>query len=201
MLRRGDSPYEQQVAAQSLANIGAPAVAALIDLLVCDEGAAGQAAASALLQHYRWTGHGRTAGENLPGDPTASARQQAIEMLGASGRADEVVIKVLAGAAQDSAPGVRLTALKALAHANSNLQPALPQLVACSHDESPAIREWSARTLGKIGPPAKRAIPALTRLAQDKEESVRVVAQQALEAINAGSATNMPAPPKYNADY
>ena len=195
MLGHG-SPNEQQVAAQSLANIGAPALAAMIDVVVHEEGAAGNAAASALLRHYRWPGSGQPAGENLPGDPTASARQQAIERLGASGRADEVIIKVLARAALDPAPGVRLAALKALVQANRNLQPALPQLVACSHDESPAIREWSARTLAKIGPPAKPAIRALTRLAQDKEESVRAAAKEALDSISRGGTTNLPAPPK-----
>lgn len=194
MLGHG-SPYEQQVVAKSLADIGAPALAALIDVVAHDKGAAGDAAASALLRHYRWPGSGPPAGENLPGDPTASGRRQAIERLGAIGRADEVIIKLLARAARDPVPSVRLVALKSLAQANRNLQPALPQLVACSHDEAPVIREWSARALGNISPAAKPVIAALTRLAQDNEESVRVVAQEALETINAGSTTNLPTPP------
>ncbi len=196
MLRQGSSPFEQQVAAQSLAQIGVPALAALADVMAHEKGVAGNAAALALLWHYRWPRPGRAAGEDLPGDPTAPARQQAIETLGASGRADELVVNVLARAAVDPAPGVRLAALKALAQANCNPKAALPQLISCSNDESPVIREWSARSLGKIGPPAERAIPALTELAQDKEASVRVVAQAALETLSAGSTTNMPAPPK-----
>jgi hypothetical protein len=196
MLRRGGSPYEQTVAAQSLANIGAPALTALIDLVVHEEGAAGNAAASALLRHYPWPGSGGPAGETLPGDQTASARQHAIEKLGASGKTNEAVVKVLARAARDPAPCVRLAALKALAQANRNLQPALPQLVACSHDESPAIREGSARALGKINFPARPAIHALTRLARDEHASVRLAAQEALETINAGGTVNRPTPPK-----
>jgi len=195
MMKEG-SPYEQQAGAQCLAQIGAPAVAALIDVAAHEKGGAGGAAAIALLRHYPWPGMGWPTNMTQPGDPMAPARQQAIETLGASASDNEVIIKVLARAARDPAPGVRLAALKALAHANRTLQPALPQLVACSYDESPAIREWSARTLGRIGSPARLAIPALTRLAQDKEEAVRVVAQAALATLNAGATTNLPAPPK-----
>ena len=107
MLRQGSSPFEQQVAAQSLAQIGVPALAALADVMAHEKGVAGNAAALALLWHYRWPRPGRAAGEDLPGDPTAPARQQAIETLGASGRADELVVNVLARAAVDPAPGVR----------------------------------------------------------------------------------------------
>ena len=138
----------------------------------------------------------RPTGENLQGEPTASARQQAIERLGAAGRADEVVVKLLARAARDPAPGVRLAALKALAQASRNLDAALPQLLACSYDDTAAIREWSARTLGKIRPPPAPAIEELTRLAQDKDECVRLAAQSALGAIHGNVLTNVPAPPR-----
>lgn len=198
MLKRGSS-NEQQITAQSLAKIGAPAVAALIEALVHESGAASEAAASALLRHYHFPTAGRPARENLPGDEAAAARQQAIDLLGASGVAEAVVVKVLTGAAvKDPAPGVRLAALKALAQGNRNVQSALLGLVACLRDESPPVREWSARTLRKIGPSAKPAIPALTRAAEDKEESVRAAAQEALETIRAGGTTNiaMPAPPR-----
>jgi HEAT repeat protein len=194
MLTRGTA-NEQQIAAASLAKIGAPAVPPLIEVLVRVKGAAGELAASVLLRHYRFPTPGRPARENLPGDEAAAARQQAIELLGASGVAEAVVVKALTGAAvKDPAPGVRLAALKALAQGNRNVQSALPGLVACLRDESPPVREWSARMLTKLGPSAKPAIPALIRLAQDKEESVRVAAQEALETIRAGGTTNMPMP-------
>jgi HEAT repeat protein len=196
MLKQGSSPYEQQVAAQSLAQIGSPALTALADIVAHGERAAGNAAAIALLWHYRWPRPVRPVGENLVDDPTAATRQRAIETVGASGRADELVIKLLARAAVDPAPGVRLAALKALARADRNPQAALPQLFSCSNDDSPVIREWSARILGKIGPPIERAIPALTDLAQDKEASVRAVAQEALEIINSNRTTNKLTLPK-----
>jgi HEAT repeat protein len=199
MLMQGIS-NEQQIAAQSLAKIGAPAVAPLIEVLVREQGAASEIAASTLLRHYHFPTLGWPARENLPGDEAATAaRQQAIHRLGASGVAEEVVVKVLTGAAvKDPAPGVRLAALKALAQGNRDVHSALPGLVACLRDESPPVREWSARTLRTIGPLAKPAIPALTRAAQDKEESVRAAAQEALETIRAGGTTNIPvpAPPK-----
>jgi HEAT repeat protein len=187
-------PDEQQFAAQNLARIGTPAVAALINVLVRQGGTAGEAAASALLAHYGRPGPPLSAGKDLSGDDTAAARQQAFEMLGASGLPDELVTRLLFGAVRDPAPGVRLAALKALAQGNGNPQPALPSLVAGLRDESPAIREWSARALVKIGPRAKPAIPALTRLAQDKEESVRTAALDALAAINPPGKTNTPMP-------
>ena len=196
MLKQGDSMYEQTTAAQSLAEIGAPALAALIDVAVQEEGTAGYAAASALLRHYHWPGPGRPAGENLWAGATVAARQQAVERLGASDRADEVVIKVLARAARDPAPGVRLAALKALAQANQNLHAALPQLIGCAYDESPVIREWSARVLGKISPPTGPVIDTLTWLTEDEDESVRRAAQSAWGAIQASVPTNAPAPPR-----
>ncbi len=196
MLRQGGSAYEQQAAAQSLAQIGAPALAGLVDIVAHEKGTPGNAAALALLSRYHWPRLGGPTGQSLPGDPAALARQQAIDTLGASGRVDDLVIKVLARAAVDPAPGVRLAALQALARANRNPQAALPQLDTCSRDSSPVIREWAARALGKIGPPTQRAIPALTELAQDQEESVRAAAKAALESIAQGGTTNPPAPPK-----
>ena len=196
MLERG-SANEQQIAAQSLTKIGSAAVAPLIDVLVHQGGAVGEAATSALLRHYRFPAPGGPAGEDPPSDQTARARQQAIETLGASGKADETIIKVLAGVAvKDPAPGVRLVALKALVQMSRNVQPAMPALVACSRDKSPAIREWSARALAKIVPSATPALGALARLAQDEEESVRAAAQEALETIKAGGTTHQPTPPK-----
>jgi HEAT repeat protein len=188
MLRQGSS--------QTLAQIGVPALAALADITAHEKGGAGNAAALALLSRYPWPRPGRTTGGKAPGDPTASARQQAVETIGASDRADDWAVKVLARAATDPAPNVRLAALKALARADRNPQAALPQLMACSYDESPVIREWSARILGHIKPPADRTILPLTELAQDKEPSVRAVAREALETINAGRTTNKPTPPK-----
>jgi len=194
MLTRGTA-NEQQIAAASLAKIGLWAVAPLIETLLHEQGAAGELAASALVRHYRFPTPSQPARENLPGDEAAAARQQAIELLGASAVAEEVVVKVLTGAGvTDPAPGVRLAALKALAQGNRNVQSALPGLVACLRDESPLVREWSARTLTKLGPFAKPAVPALIRVAQDKDEPVRVAAQAALETIRAGGTTNMLTP-------
>ena len=122
MLKRG-SANEQQIAAQSLAKIGAPAVAPLIDVLVHQGGNVAEAAASALLRHYRGPGPSRLADETPWDAETASARQQAIEMLGESGNADETVIKVLAGATKDPSPNVRVAALKVLAQVNSLTPP------------------------------------------------------------------------------
>lgn len=195
MLRLGN-PYEQEVATRSLAQIGMPAAAPLIDLLAHEQGAVGSAAGRAVVRLYRWAGQVQTAAEKPSTDPTAPARQRAVERLGASGRTDEIAIRALAGAAQDPAPGVRLAALKVLVQANRDLKPALPQLVACSRDQSPAIREWSARALGKINIPDGPSIPALTQLALDKEASVRVVAQVALETIEPDRVTNRGALPK-----
>lgn len=185
MLRQGSSPYEQQEAAQTLAQIGAPALAALADITAHEKGGAGNAAALALVSRYPWPRRSGTAGGKVPEDPTASARQQAVETIGASDRADDWAAKVLARAVVDPAPNVRLAALKALARADRNPRAALPQLMGCAYDESPVIRECSARILGHLKPPADQAILPLTELAQDKEASVRAVAQEALAAINA----------------
>ena len=122
MLRRGTA-NEQQIAAQSLAKIGAPAVAPLIDVLAHEGGTVAEAAASALLRHYRGPGPGRLADETPRDAETAVARQQAIEMLGASGKSDETVIKVLAGATKDPSPNVRVAALKALTQVNNRTPP------------------------------------------------------------------------------
>ncbi len=193
MLTR-DSPAERAAAAQSLARIGTPAVAPLINVLVRERGAAREAAAAALLQHYGRPGPHLAADRTSTADETAAAREQAIGVLAASGLANELVTKLLAGAVKDPAPGVRLAALKALAQGHWNLQPALPNLVAGLRDESPMVREWSARALGKIGPPAKAAIPGLTRLVQDKLESVRVAALEALESIKPSGENEILAP-------
>jgi len=120
MLKQGTT-NEQQLAAQSLMKIGAPAVAPLLDLLAHDggEGAVGQAAANALMQHYRRPRPGLPAQQFSPNDDTASARQQAIEMLGRSGGTNEVIIQVLSAATKDPSPNVRLAARAALAQTNS----------------------------------------------------------------------------------
>jgi HEAT repeat protein len=117
------STNEQQIAAQSLAKIGAPAVAPLMDLLAHDGGAVVQVAASALLQYYRRVARGLPAQEIPPSNDTASARQQAIEVLGISGRTDETVIQVLSAATKDPVPNVRLAARKALAQLSSPAPP------------------------------------------------------------------------------
>jgi HEAT repeat protein len=189
MLTQG-SPDEQQAVAQSLAGIGTPAVAPLINILVHERGAASEAAAGALLGYYGRLDPPLPTAKNLSADDDDAARQQAFEMLGASDLADGLVTRLLIGALRDPAPGVRLTTLRTLVQGNRNLRPALASLVAALKDESPAIREWSARALGKIGPPAKASIPGLSRLAQDKEEAVRTAALAALEAINPSGSTN-----------
>ncbi len=194
MLRQGSSPYEQQTAAQALTQIGPQAVPPLIDMVARGDRAAGGAAAIALLWHYRWPRRDQSSDGRLAADQTAQARQQAIETLGASGRDDELVVKVLARATGDPDPGVRLAALKGLARANRNLEAALPQLLGCANDKSPGIRELSARILGRIRPPAGPAITALTDLAQDNEAPVRLAAQQGLQTIDAGRFTNSTPP-------
>lgn len=123
MLKRG-SANEQQAAAQSLAKIGAAAVAPLIDVLAHERGAVRDAAADALLHYYRQPGPARPASESPQVDETAAARRQAIEMLGASGMADETAIKMLTSATRDPAPNVRAAALKALSQVDS---PTLPK--------------------------------------------------------------------------
>lgn len=196
MLETGN-PYEQGIAGQSLGQIGAPALAALAEVAARDEGAAGNAAANALLRHYRWPRRGEPASENAIADQTTTERQRAVDVLGASGRTNEVITSVLARAALDPAPGVRLAALQALVRANRDLKPALPQISACSRDESPAIRLWAAKALGKADPAPRLAVSALTRLAQDKDESVRAAAQAELALIQSGSRiTNHAAPPR-----
>jgi len=191
LLKHGN-PNEQQGAAQSLARIGAPAVSPLLDLLLQDEGAIAQAAAGALLRYYSRTGPHPRAIENLPPDDTASARQQAMARLGTSSLPDELVVKLLAGAAADDpAPGVRVAALQALAQGNRSARLALPALVACVRDDSPAIRQWTARALGTITPPCKPAVGGLARLEQDQDESVRAAAKAALASLTPAGTTNL----------
>ncbi len=196
MLLKGKNPYEQGVAAQSLAQIGPPAVGPLVEVAVYGEGFASDAAAGTLVRYYPWFRPGGPAGKAPPGDPTAAALQKAIETLGARGRTNQVVTQLLARAARDPAPDVRLAALKALVQRNRNLQPVLRELVSCSYETSPAIREWSARGLGKIAPPSKLAAEELSRLAEDKEESVRAAAQAALRTLPASGSSDGPAPPR-----
>jgi HEAT repeat protein len=120
MLKTGTT-NEQLIAAQSLAQIGAPAVAPLVELLVHDVegGAVGQTAANVLLRHYRRPTPGLPAQRLSPNDDTASARQQAIEILGRSGRTNEVIVQVLSAATKDPSPDVRLAAQTALAQMSS----------------------------------------------------------------------------------
>ncbi|MCX6922232.1 MAG: HEAT repeat domain-containing protein [Verrucomicrobia bacterium] len=195
MLMHG-SLNEQQIASQSLTKIGLPAVAPLIEAFMHEGGNGREAAAGALLGYYGRPGTSRPPGKDLPADETATTRQRAVEMLGESGLADERVVKLLAGAVKDPAPGVRLAALKALARVKQNPQPAMPGLIACLRDESPAIRERSARALGRIGPFAKPAMRGLARLAEDKEDAVRAAAQEALEAIKPSATNDWPILPK-----
>jgi HEAT repeat protein len=122
MLKRG-SANERQAAAQSLAKIGAPAVAPLIDVLAHERDAVREAAADALLRYYRQTGPALPASESPQVDETAVARRQAIEKLGASGMADETAIKVLTSAIRDPAPNVRAAALRALSQMDSPTPP------------------------------------------------------------------------------
>jgi HEAT repeat protein len=194
MLSRA-STNEQSFAAQSLAGIGTPAVAPLINLLLHAEGAFGEAAAGALLRHYGRPGPPLPAVKDPPGDQTTAARRQAVEALRASDRDNELVTRLLAGAVKDPAPQVRLAAIQALAQGSRNPRAALPSLAAALRDESPAIREWSARVLGQLGPSAKPAVPRLIPLAQDDNPAVRAAARQALAAIDPAWKTNAaPAP-------
>jgi HEAT repeat protein len=114
MLKQGTT-NEQLFAAQSVVKIGAPAVAPLFDLLAQEGGTISQAAANALLQHYRRPTPGLPAQQFSPNDNTAAARQQAIERLARSGGTNEVIIQVLWAATKDPSPEVRLAARTALA--------------------------------------------------------------------------------------
>jgi HEAT repeat protein len=118
MLKQGIT-NEYQIAAQSLWKIGAPAVAPLIDLVAQDAGTAGQAAANALLQHYRRPLPGLPAQQFSPDDDTATARQQAVERLARSGGTNELIIQVLSAATKDPSSEVRLAARTALAQMNN----------------------------------------------------------------------------------
>jgi HEAT repeat protein len=113
-------------------------------------------------------------------DRSATARQEAAEVLGMMGAAAKPAIGPLIAALGDSDEVVREAAAGALSSFGKDAVGPLTD--ALKHKEA-AVRRGAADALGGIGPKAKAAGAALCDALQDKDADVRKAVAEALKLI------------------
>jgi HEAT repeat protein len=130
--------------------------------------------------------------EALRGDPTESRRDFAATWMALNADLIEPdsVVPVLAVAANDPSPEVRLSIVAALHGFIERSPSAAPALVDVLKDEQSVVRVAAARALADTRPETDQAqeivIPALVRALNDKSGAVRCRAARSLVALRGG---------------
>jgi HEAT repeat protein len=162
---------------------GAPAIAALTELLKADSPITRAYAARAL---GTVGAPAREAAESLIallGDSDPVVRRQAMAAIAAIRPGPKVTVPLFARLMQDSDPGIRLRVMQAVADAKAA---AIPALVEALNNESAAY--WACLILRDIGPDAAAAVPALVDKLNDSDPEIRREAILALAAIGSPEA-------------
>ena len=168
---------------------GAPAIAALTELLKSDSPVTRAYAAKAL---GTIGAPAKDAAESLIallGDSDAGVRRQAIAAIAAIRPGPKVTVPLFAKLMHDADPGIRLRVMHAVADAKGA---AVPALIEALKNESAAY--WACLILRDIGPDAVGAVPALVEKLKDPQPETRREAVLALAAIGSPDAAAKIAP-------
>jgi len=103
----------------------------------------------------------------------------ALRKMGGAKGAIETLMEML----KDPNPGVRYSAVYAIAELGLAAKPAIAALMQSLQDEDSSVRARAAHALGKIGPVASKAVPALEALLADEDSRVRSSASWAILKI------------------
>lgn len=114
--------------------------------------------------------------------PVADLRVAGLQGLVSSGAPAPIVVSAARSALGDSAPNVRLAAVRALERFGPDAKAAIPELVRTLSDPDAFVRSASASAIGEIGPELARA--PLERALKDPSASVRQEAAHALEGFH-----------------
>ena len=116
----------------------------------------------------------------------SSAREDAVDALGESGRPE--AIEFLSLALEDEDEDVREAAIDALANIGGN--EAAQALAIALQDEDSSIREEAVEALGEIG--GEAAIHLLAQALADEDQSIREAAAEMLAELTAPKGTGQP---------
>jgi len=152
-LLKSDSPITRAYAARALGTIGAPAKEATEGLIA------------------------------LLGDSDAAVRRQAVAAIAAIRPGPKVTVPLFAKLMQDSDPGIRLRMMQAVADAKAA---AVPTLIEALKNKAAAY--WACLILRDIGADAVDAVPALVEKLTDPQPEIRREAVLALAAIGSPAA-------------
>ncbi|MDZ8188886.1 MAG: HEAT repeat domain-containing protein [Nostoc sp. ChiSLP02] len=176
----------RSIAADTLVNIGSPAVPSLIEALKNQDRNLRWHAASVL---------GDLGAEAAPAVPALSAALQdedaqvrlyATLALGNIGTAAKPAVPSLMAALQDKEQYVRIYVPSALRKIGVEAKVAIPVLTAALKDNNPTVRYNAAYALGAMGTEAVSAVPNLISLLNDDLSYVRLGAIKGLGGIAAG---------------
>src|SRR6185295_6535314 len=185
-LKTGDAAVRADTAddLRSLGSKGAPAAAALREMLDDPVAAVRMAAAAALLHIDSEDGRARGRIEADLGSEEAGVRKKAARAAGLGGHGAVALVPVLAKLLSDKSEkdeAVRRTALLAIAslgHDGAEAKDAVVKLL-----DDPEMLADAADALGRMGPAARSAQPRLAALLSHADVSVRWVAVRAMSQI------------------
>ncbi len=152
-LLKSESPLTRAYAARALGTIGAPAKPATESLLA------------------------------LLGDSDPIVRRQALAAIAAIRPGPKVTVPLFVRLMQDSDPGIRLRVMQAIADAKGA---AIPALIEALNNKQAAY--WACLILRDIGTDAAPAVPALIEKLKDQDPEIRREAILALAAIGSPDA-------------
>ncbi len=109
-------------------------------------------------------------------------RQNAVEVLAASGKS-EAVVQVLTKAVSDPAPEIRVAAIEGLVALDA--RSALPAVLRCLKDAHPGVRQSAAAAVGLLG--SAENLKELKTLAVDKDAAVAAAAELAMRRLSAAA--------------
>jgi len=118
-------------------------------------------------------------------DPLAAI--QAAEEIRDRGKAEEALVRALAGAIKHPNEMVRLSVVGALSEIGADAAPAVPALTEALEDKDPLVREAAALALFSVGDQSKPAIPGLIACLGDRSRPVRDAAILAVVKIGKAS--------------
>ncbi len=171
-LREKDDGLANQ-AAQTLAQIGRPAVPPLVQLLT-DKNAKLRHRAAWALSLLGPEGKDAVAAlEQALTDDNSEVRSLAAAALGEIGPAAQPACDRLVRTLADPNPKVRTQGAQALRRLGSGAVAALGKALS---DEQPAVRQGAAQVLALLGSEAKTAVPQLTEAVKDTDSGVRLAA-------------------------
>lgn len=178
LIRCAKSSPEEPVFPEALAQIGQPALPALLPEL----GASGEGADDTWI-FRALSGMGSKGLEALSKgleSPSAGVRAAAARAFSGLPIRQPDVIKKLAALSDDADANVRASSLRTLATIRTERETAIPKLEKALQDNAPEVRKAAAAGLAVAGSLDKLDAPTLQGLLDDADQGIRIAAMRAL---------------------